>query len=103
MTVSEDTTSIQYQSVILQRKDFFEFVIGDIPDPVFAAFHRHTGKRLLRFDHGFDLFFEGVGGNEAADIHRLLLPDAERTVGGLIFYRRVPMQAFPHRTVFAAD
>ena len=103
MTVSEDTTSTQYQSVILQRKDFFEFVIGDIPDPVFAAFHRHTGKRLLRFDHGFDLFFEGVGGNEAADIHRLLLPDAERTVGGLIFYRWVPMQAFPYRTVFAAD
>ena len=99
MTASEDTTSTQYQSVILPRKDFFEFVVGEIPDPVFAAFHRHIGKRLLHFGHGIDLLFEGLGGNEAADIHRLLLPDD-------------PSPDFPppdfdagfsHRTVFAAD
>ena len=95
MTASEDTTSTQYQSVILPRKDFFELVVGEIPDPVFAAFHRHIGKRLLHFGHGIDLFFEGLGGNEAADIHRLLLPDAERTIRRLIFHRRISMQAFP--------
>lgn len=70
MTASEDTTSTQYQSVILPRKDFFEFVVGEIPDPVFAAFHRHIGKRLL-------------------------LPDAERMIRRLIFHRRISMQAFP--------
>ena len=95
MTASEDTTSTQYQSVILQRKDFFEFVVGEISDPIFAAFHRHIGKRLLRFDHGIDLFFEGLGRNEAADIHRLLLPDAERTIRRLISTARFRCRLFP--------
>ena len=103
MTASEDITSTQYPSVILQRTDFFEFVVREIPVPVFTAFHRHISQRPLRFGHGIDLFFEGLGGNEAADIHRLLLSDAERTIRRLIFHGRGPIQAFPHRTVFAAD
>lgn len=103
MTASEDITSTQYPSVILQRTDFFEFVVREIPVPVFTAFHHHIGKHLLRFGHGIDLFFEGLGGNEAADIHRLLLSDAERTIRRLIFHGRGPIQAFPHRTIFAAD
>lgn len=88
MTASEDTTSTQYPSVILQRTDFFEFVVREIPAPVFTAFHHHIGKRLLHFGHGIDLFFEGLGGNEAADIHRLLLSDAERTIRRLFFHGR---------------
>ena len=89
--------------MILQCKDFLQLVVGEIPDPVFAAFHRHINQRLLRFDHGIDLFFKSLSGNKAIDVHRLLLPDAECAVRRLIFHRRVPMQAFPHRTVFAAD
>jgi hypothetical protein len=63
---------------------------GERFDETFFGSDERTGYAKLALLQGKYLFFNGIFGDEFVDEHVFGLPDAVRTVNGLLLYSRVP-------------
>src|SRR6478752_7618829 len=73
-----------------QREQLTQLVGGEFGQPRFAVTDDGIGQGLLLLDHGVDPLLESACADELVDLHRALLADPERAVGGLVLHGRVP-------------
>src|SRR5208337_26617 len=78
------------QRLLAERKDFLEFCRRKLRQPTLARPNHTRGNLFLALDHLVNFLFQRSHAEKFVNLNPARLADAKGTVGGLVFYGRVP-------------